>query len=86
MTHLDPAYCADGCGRLAETERPTGVGEGGAVTVELVCRICGIPDGSGILRDCGCIYAPRLGGVVTLGCREGHTPLAEHSSNPREDG
>ena len=23
---LDPAYCADGCGRLAETERPTADG------------------------------------------------------------
>ena len=26
MTTLDPAYCADGCGRLAETERPTADG------------------------------------------------------------
>ena len=29
---LDDAYCADGCGRLAETERPA--------TGELVCRGC----------------------------------------------
>ena len=32
MTSLDPAYCADGCGRLAETERPTADGR-----TELVC-------------------------------------------------
>ena len=50
MTTLDPAYCADGCGRLAETERPMGVspkGEAfgyddgeGYLHVELVCRQC----------------------------------------------
>ena len=33
MTCLDPAYCADGCGRLAETERPTADGRR-----EQVCR------------------------------------------------
>ena len=40
MTHLDPAYCADGCGRLAETERPMGVTADGDVIVELVCMSC----------------------------------------------
>ena len=40
MLSLDPAYCADGCGRLAETERPMGVTEGGDLSVELVCRQC----------------------------------------------
>lgn len=35
MTTLDPAYCADGCGRLAETERPRSDG-----TTEQVCRPC----------------------------------------------
>ena len=38
MTHLDPAYCADGCGRLAETERPMAVKADGDLIVELVCR------------------------------------------------
>lgn len=32
---LDDALCADGCGRLAETERPTADG-----APELVCRDC----------------------------------------------
>ena len=50
MTTLDPAYCADGCGRLAETERPAGVspkGEAfgyddgeGYLHTELVCNEC----------------------------------------------
>ena len=35
MTTLDPAYCADGCGRLAETERPRSDG-----TTEQVCLRC----------------------------------------------
>ena len=35
---LDAAYCADGCGRLAERERPMGVTRDGDLTVELVCR------------------------------------------------
>ena len=43
MTTLDPAYCADGCGRLAETERPMGVTADGDLIVELVCRICVLP-------------------------------------------
>ena len=38
MTHLDPAYCADGCGRLAETERPTADGR-----TEAVCAECAKP-------------------------------------------
>ena len=33
MTTLDPAYCADGCGRLAETER-VAYSDG---HIELVC-------------------------------------------------
>ena len=40
MTHLDPAYCADGCGRLAETERPMGVTSAGEYIAELVCLAC----------------------------------------------
>ena len=43
MTTLDPAYCADGCGRLAETERPMGVTADGDYIAELVCRACAIP-------------------------------------------
>lgn len=42
---LDPVYCADGCGRLAERERPMGFWPAGdlidgeeVVSVELVCR------------------------------------------------
>lgn len=42
---LDPAYCADGCGRLAERERPLGMWPPGelidreeVIAVELVCR------------------------------------------------
>lgn len=42
---LDAAYCADGCGRLAERERPLGVFPEGAlidgeavIAVELVCH------------------------------------------------
>jgi hypothetical protein len=35
VTTLDPAYCADGCGRLAETERPTADGR-----TEQVCTGC----------------------------------------------
>lgn len=44
---LDPAYCADGCGRLADRERPYAVSgpakveghaEDGWIYVELVCR------------------------------------------------
>jgi len=44
---LDAAYCADGCGRLAERERPMGVAgpakcydhaEDGWIYYELVCR------------------------------------------------
>lgn len=45
MTALDPAYCADGCGRLAETERPTADGRR-----EQVCGECAHP--------CGCILGP----------------------------
>ena len=40
MTTLDPAYCADGCGRLAETERPMGVTADGDYVAELVCNRC----------------------------------------------
>ena len=40
MTTLDPDYCADGCGRLAETERPMGVTKDGDLIVELVCLAC----------------------------------------------
>ena len=40
MTTLDPAYCADGCGRLAETERPMGVTADGDYIAELVCNRC----------------------------------------------
>lgn len=42
---LDPAYCADGCGRLADRERPYGMFAAGdlidmepVIAVELVCR------------------------------------------------
>lgn len=42
MTHLDPAYCADGCGRLAETERPTADGR-----IEAACAECA--------ATCGCL-------------------------------
>jgi hypothetical protein len=38
VTNLDPAYCADGCGRLADRERPMGVTADGDLIVELVCR------------------------------------------------
>ena len=31
---IDPAYCADGCGRLAETERPTADGRREQVCAE----------------------------------------------------
>ena len=42
MTTLDPALCADGCGRLAETERPAAdFTEGGEFRIELICRPCG---------------------------------------------
>lgn len=41
---LDPVYCADGCGRLAETERPLGMFPAGDLidgeevhSYELVC-------------------------------------------------
>jgi hypothetical protein len=37
---LDPAVCADGCGRLATHERPMGVTRDGDLTVELVCASC----------------------------------------------
>lgn len=40
MTTLDPAYCADGCGRLAETERPMGMSADGDYIAELVCLPC----------------------------------------------
>lgn len=51
MTSLDPAYCADGCGRLAETERPQGVSRDGEVIVELVCRRCALDETVGITFD-----------------------------------
>lgn len=35
---LDAAYCADGCGELADRERPMGVTQDGDLIVELVCR------------------------------------------------
>lgn len=48
---LDPVYCADGCGRLAETERPLGMFPAGdlidgeeVVSVELVCARCGLEE------------------------------------------
>lgn len=54
MTTLDPAYCADGCGRLAETERPQGVSRDGEVIVELVCRRCALePVGITFDQDMG---------------------------------
>lgn len=37
---LDPVYCADGCGRLAETERPYGMDRDSEEIVELVCARC----------------------------------------------
>jgi hypothetical protein len=50
---LDPVYCADGCGRLAETERPAAVSgpgevyghtEDGWIHTELVCRRCALEE------------------------------------------
>lgn len=35
---LDPALCADGCGRPADRERPMGVTRDGDLIVELVCH------------------------------------------------
>ena len=45
-TSLDPAYCADGCGRLAETERPTADGRREQVCSEHASLPCGCILGS----------------------------------------
>ena len=88
MTTLDPAYCADGCGRLAETERPTADGR-----TEKVCALHAEPldDLVGALQKAvAAARARRLGEKfvtteqVCTGCA--HSPHIEHSSNPREDG
>ena len=46
---LDAAYCADGCGRLADRERPMGMWPEGDLidgeevhSYELVCNRCGV--------------------------------------------
>ena len=91
MTTLDPAYCADGCGRLAETERPMGVAADGDYIAELVCNRCAhtsahLPEHDGATcpypddfctHECVC-HVPGLTCLLH--------PLGEHSSNPREDG
>lgn len=47
---VDPheAYCADGCGRLAETERIAGLTSRGTEVVELVCHPCRAKTVSGL--------------------------------------
>jgi hypothetical protein len=66
---LEAALCADGCGRLAETERPTADGR-----TEDVCRS----------HACTCPpHMDGIGREKWPDCPT-HT-LGEHSSNPRED-
>lgn len=79
MTSLDPAYCADGCGRLAETERPTADGRR-----EQTCSECATPAPRKITVHLTGPGAQFVSGTAMTNSAK-PTQLGEHSSNPRED-
>lgn len=59
---IDPheAYCADGCGRLAETERVAGLTSRGVEVVELVCHPCYAATVATVEQSRPCRAFPRL--------------------------
>ena len=95
---LDDAYCADGCGRLAETERPTADGRNEMVCSDhatipleaLEAAACGMSCFPGIYyipqTSDDPIYDKLAAAALAAALPHLRPLLGEHSSNPREDG